>query len=69
MQIKHEDFKRPLIEAGKQFDMLIMPSVHHNSEWDPYSRGVQQNYLLKHLIHANLPDEPNVVPVGGYERQ
>lgn len=47
--------------------MLIVPNMHHNSEWDPYFRSVQQNYLLKHLMHAELPDEPNVVPVGGYE--
>jgi hypothetical protein len=54
------------IKAGKQFDMLIVPNMHHNSEWDPYFRRLQQHYLLKHLMHAELPDEPNVVPVGEY---
>ncbi|HUA26984.1 MAG TPA: DPP IV N-terminal domain-containing protein [Steroidobacteraceae bacterium] len=54
------------IKAGKQFDMLIMPGVHHAIMWDPYFRRVQQNYFLKHLMNAALPDEPNLVPVGGY---
>jgi dipeptidyl aminopeptidase/acylaminoacyl peptidase len=54
------------IKAGKQFDMLIMPGVHHAIMWDPYFRRVQQNYFLKHLMNADLPDEPNIVSVGGY---
>jgi dienelactone hydrolase len=54
------------IKAGKQFDMLIMPNIHHGIAWDPYFRRVQQNYFLKHLMHADLPGEPNLVPAGGY---
>ena len=54
------------IKAGKQFDMLIMPGVHHAIMWDPYFRRVQQNYFLRHLMNAELPDEPNIVSVGGY---
>lgn len=54
------------IKAGKQFDMLIMPNVHHPIMWDPYFRRVQQSYFLRHLMDADLPDEPNLVPVGGY---
>ena len=46
--------------------MLIMPGVHHAIMWDPYFRRIQQNYLLRHLMKADLPDEPNIVPVGGY---
>jgi len=55
-----------LIKAGKQFDMLIMPNVHHAIMWDSYFRRVQQNYFLRHLMGAELPDEPNLVPVGEY---
>jgi dipeptidyl-peptidase 4 len=55
-----------LIKAGKQFDMLIMPNVHHAIMWDAYFRRVQQNYFLTHLMGAELPDEPSLVPVGEY---
>jgi dipeptidyl aminopeptidase/acylaminoacyl peptidase len=40
---------------------------NYENRWDPYFRRIQQNYLLEHLMHAELPDEPNVVPVGGYK--
>jgi dipeptidyl-peptidase-4 len=58
-----------LIKAGRSFDMFIMPNVHHGITRDPYFRRYEQNYFLKHLMGAELPDEPNIVPAGGYAKK
>lgn len=55
-----------LIKAGKQFDMLVMPNVHHGIHRDPYFLRVSQIYLVKHLMGETVPSDADLTPAGGY---
>lgn len=41
-----------LIEAGKSFDMLIMPNEDHGMSGTPYFTKVRWNYFVEHLLGA-----------------
>ncbi|MFT3792166.1 MAG: prolyl oligopeptidase family serine peptidase [Rudaea sp.] len=55
-------FAQALIEANKDFDMLILPTYEHKQFWRHwYSNRKTWDYFVQHLLHET-PPEPIDVP-------
>ncbi|MEM8988310.1 MAG: DPP IV N-terminal domain-containing protein [Pseudomonadota bacterium] len=55
---------KALIDAGKRFDMLIMPNVHHNMADNMYFQRLTEIYFIEHLMGGVLESPDAVQPVG-----
>jgi dienelactone hydrolase len=51
-----------LVEAGKDFDLMILPGRHHDFTLDPYFLRRRWDFFVRHLLGEGLPSGVGVKP-------
>jgi hypothetical protein len=49
---------RALVDADKDFDLLVLPGVGHGAAETPYGSRRREQFLIEHLSNGYLP--PNI---------
>ena len=52
---------KALIEADKDFDMLVVPGAGHGASGTAYGRRRLQDYFVRHLLNGKASEQRQVV--------